>query len=203
MKILVADDDLVSRGLLESYLKDWGYSPLTADDGREALALLKGSDAPPLAILDWMMPYFSGPELCRELQALQGPVPSYIILVTSKTDKRDIVRGLEAGARDYVTKPYDAAELRARVDVGKKVVELQELLHRRITELEQAAAQIRQLRGLLPICYRCKKVRDDAGYWSEVETYVAAHSDATFTHALCPGCYPAAMAAVRQDAQVK
>lgn len=199
MTIVVADDDLVSRGLLESYLRYWGYTPVAVSHGKEALELLKTADGPRLAILDWMMPYLSGPEVCQEVQKLQQPVPPYLILVTSKADKRDIVRGLQAGAQDYVTKPYDAAELQARVDVGRRMVQLQALLGQRILELQEAAGQVRQLRGLLPICCRCKKVRDDEGYWSGVETYVTAHSEATFTHSLCPDCYPLALAAVRED----
>jgi len=198
MKVLIADDELVSRTLLESYLQYWGYVPVSVGHGKDALELLKEPDAPAIAILDWMMPYMSGPEVCQAVQKLQKPIPPYLLLVTSKADKRDIVRGLQAGAQDYVTKPYDVNELQARVDVGRRMVHLQQLLAQRITELEDATRQIRQLRGLLPICCRCKKVRADDGYWSEVETYITGHTDAKFSHSFCPDCYKIALAEFTQ-----
>jgi len=198
MKILVADDELVSRTLLENYLQYWGYTPILVGHGKEALEILKAADAPSMAILDWMMPYMSGPEVCQSVQKLQKPIPPYLILVTSKSDKRDIVRGLQAGAQDYVTKPYDVNELQARVDVGRRMVQLQQLLSQRIGELEEATRQIKHLRGLLPICCRCKKVRSDDGYWSEVETYITEHSETKFSHSYCPDCYQAAIAEAGQ-----
>jgi len=196
MKILVADDELVSRTLIESYLQYWGYVPVCVSQGKEALEALKAPDAPAMAILDWMMPYMSGPEVCQAVQKLQKPIPPYLILVTSKADKRDIVRGLQAGAQDYVTKPYDVNELQARVDVGRRMVQLQELLAKRIGELEEATRQIRQLHGLLPICCKCKKVRADDGYWSEVETYISTHTDTKFSHSYCPDCYQITLAEI-------
>ena len=194
MKILVADDELVSRTLIENYLQYWGYVPVCVSHGKEALEALKAPDAPPLAILDWMMPYMSGPEVCKEIQKLRQATPPYLILVTSKSDKRDIVRGLQSGAQDYVTKPYDVNELQARVDVGRRMVQLQQLLSQRIGELEEASRRIKQLHGLLPICCRCKKVRSDDGYWSEVETYITQHTDTKFSHSYCPECYHATIA---------
>jgi len=194
MKILVADDELVSRTLIENYLQYWGYIPVCVTHGKEALEALKAPEAPAMAILDWMMPYMSGPEVCQAVQKMQKPIPPYLILVTSKADKRDIVRGLQAGAQDYVTKPYDVNELQARVDVGRRMVQLQQLLAQRIGELEEATRQIRQLHGLLPICCKCKKVRADDGYWSEVETYISRHTDTKFSHSYCPDCYQVTMA---------
>jgi len=194
MKILIADDEMVSRAVLESHLEYWGYTPVCVDHGREALARLKAPDAPPIAILDWMMPYLSGPEVCQAIRDLKRPIPTYLILVTARTDKRDIVRGLQAGAHDYITKPCDPNELKARIDVARRMVETQLLLAQRINQLEEANHQIRHLRGLLPICCRCKKVRADDGYWSEVETYITQHTEATFSHSLCPDCYGDAMA---------
>jgi phosphoserine phosphatase RsbU/P len=199
MKILVADDELVSRTLIEGYLQYWGYVPVCVSHGKEALEILKGPEAPLIAILDWMMPYMSGPEVCQAVQRLQKPIPPYLLLVTSKSDKRDIVRGLQAGAQDYVTKPYDVNELQARVDVGRRMVQLQQLLAQRITELEEATRQIKQLRGLLPICCRCKKVREDDGYWSEVETYISGHTDTKFSHSFCPDCYQMAISEFSQQ----
>src|SRR5262249_57910928 len=112
------------------------------------------------------------------------------------------VTGLQSGANDYVTKPFDRAELQARVCVGKSVVELQRSLALRVRELEDALSQVRQLQGLLPICCYCKKIRDDRNYWQQVETYVGDHSAARFSHAICPDCLKAAEATLKSSGSV-
>lgn len=189
MKILIADDDPVSRRLLQIALVKWGYEVVTAADGNEAWQALQGEDAPPLAVLDWMMPGLDGIEVCRRVRQTPALLSVYLILLTSKTGREDIVAGLQAGANDYLTKPFDASELQARLQVGVRVVQLQTELARRVKELEAALAQVKQLEGYLPICSYCKKVRDDADYWQQIESYVEAHSEAMFTHSICPDCY--------------
>jgi DNA-binding response OmpR family regulator len=189
MKILVAEDDLTSSAILEDHLRDWGYTPLVVSHGKEALQVLKGPDAPHLAVLDWMMPYLSGLELCQAVQNLQQPIPPYIILLSAKAHKQEVVRALQAGAQDYITKPFDPSELHARVDVGRRVVQLQSLLAQRVAELEATGNQLKQLRSLQPICCRCKKTRHNDGNWREVEGYISRFSDTKFSHALCPECY--------------
>lgn len=193
MKILIAEDDVVTSALLQSDLKEWGYTPVAAANGADAWKILRERNRPELALVDWMMPSLSGPELCQRVRELNQPVPVYIILLTGKTSKDDIVQGLQAGAQDYVTKPHDSCELRARIDVGRRMVELQTLLSKRVVELESANQQIKQLHNLLPMCCRCKKVRDDSGYWSAVENYLQDHSGAKITQGLCPECYGAAL----------
>ena len=106
-----------------------------------------------------------------------------------KAECQDVVKGLEAGADDYMIKPFDAEELRARVRVGFRVLDLQEKLTHRVDELEQALGQIKQLQGLLPICSYCKKIRDDGNYWQQVEEYIGSHSEVKFSHGICPACY--------------
>jgi response regulator RpfG family c-di-GMP phosphodiesterase len=101
----------------------------------------------------------------------------------------DIVKGLKAGANDYMVKPYNIQELQVRIGVGRRVVELQGMLTSRIKELEAAQAHIQTLQGILPICAYCKKIRDDKQYWQQVETYVSDHSQVQFSHAICPDCY--------------
>ncbi len=189
MKILVAEDDMVSRRLLEATLVKWGYEVVVTCDGAEAWAVLQGADAPPLAILDWMMPGMDGIELCRKVRQALMPTPPYLILLTAKGRREDVVTGLRSGANDYVTKPFDREELRARVQVGIRIVELQQSLADRVKALEDALARVKQLQGLLPICSYCKKIRDDQNYWQQVENYISEHSEAQFSHSICPDCY--------------
>lgn len=139
MKILIAEDDPVSRRLLEAKLIKWGYEVLVTCDGGEAWTALQEEDAPRLAILDWMMPGMDGVEICRRVrQALDAPY-TYIILLTALHREVDLVTGMEAGADDYITKPFNANELRVRLRAGKRIVELQnELIATREALREQA-----------------------------------------------------------------
>jgi CheY-like chemotaxis protein len=188
-RILIAEDDVVSRTVLERTLRGWGHDVVVTRDGTQAWEALLADDAPSLAILDWMMPGLEGPEICRRLRALARPVPTYLILLTAKGQTDDVVAGLESGADDYVTKPFDRQELRSRLRVGERVLSLQNGLADRVRELEEALSQVKELKGLLPICSYCKAVRDDQNYWHRVETYIAAHSSARFSHGICPGCW--------------
>ena len=189
MKILIAEDDVVSRRMLQAFLLRWGYEVVIATDGAEAWRVLESGDAPKLAILDWMMPVMDGIEICRRVRLLPQASPAYLILLTARGGSQDIVQGLDAGADDYVTKPFSCEELRARVHVGVRMVELQTILAARVGELERALAGVNQLQGLLPICSYCKKIRDDRNYWQQVEGYISAHSEAQFSHGICPDCY--------------
>jgi response regulator RpfG family c-di-GMP phosphodiesterase len=127
----------------------------------------------------------------------------YLILVTARESSGDIVAGLDAGADDYVIKPFVAEELRARVAVGVRVLTLQERLAERVAELQAALLSVKQLRGLLPICSYCKRIRGDDQYWQQVEGYIAEHSDAQFSHGICPTCYVAVSAEIDQVAAAK
>jgi CheY-like chemotaxis protein len=135
-----------------------------------------------------MMPEMDGLEVVRRVRD-RGGKPSYIILLTARASKEDVALALDAGADDYITKPFDAKELRARVNVGIRILDLQEKLSQRVRELEEALGQVKQLRGLLPICAWCHKIRDDQNYWQTVESYFSAHSQARFTHGICPECF--------------
>ena len=188
MKILIAEDDPVSRMLLKTHLEAWGHEPVITVDGTAAWAVLEGEEAPTFAILDWMMPGLDGLEVCRRARGRVAAPPLYIILLTARANRPDAIEGLGAGANDYVTKPFDAAELRARVGVGVRVVELQAELAARIADLEEALARVDLLHGILPICSYCKKVRNDSDSWQQVEAYVSAHSNARFSHGVCPDC---------------
>ncbi len=188
MEILFAEDDLTLRRVLESALRKWGYEVISMCRGDEALAALKKDGRPDIAILDWQMPGLSGVEICQELRRMDTRNPVYVILLTAMGRKEDVVSGLQSGADDYVTKPFDTEELRARINVGRRVVELREILAVQVRELEAALAHVRILQGIIPICAHCHKIRDDRESWRGMEEYLEAHSDAQFSHGICPEC---------------
>jgi diguanylate cyclase (GGDEF)-like protein len=123
--ILIAEDDPVSRRVLEAFLVKWGYQVVTATDGLDALKVLEADNAPPLAVLDWMMPGLEGPQVCQRVRARPDRPYTYILLLTARSRKDDLLQGLESGADDYLTKPFDAQELRARLHVGRRILDLQ------------------------------------------------------------------------------
>ncbi len=125
MRILIADDDVTSRVVLEGVLRKFGHEVVATVDGAEALEAMQRPDAPRLAILDRMMPGLGGLDVCRAIRSVPSDQPQYIIILTSEGEKGSIVDGLEAGADDYLAKPFDAGELRARVGVGARLVELE------------------------------------------------------------------------------
>jgi DNA-binding response OmpR family regulator len=189
VKILIAEDDTLSLHLLRSTLVRWSYHVEAVADGLAALDLLQRADGPSLALLDWMMPGLDGPEICRLVRRGPNAETTYLILLTAKGNSEDIVAGLSAGANDYITKPFDSDELRARLQVGVRMVELQQSLANRVRELSEALAHVKQLHGLLPICAYCKKIRDDHNYWQQVEAYFAVYTQTQFSHAICPDCF--------------
>jgi DNA-binding response OmpR family regulator len=191
MRILIAEDNFTARQALALHLAQWGYEVVSTADGAEAWAVLGAPGAPKLAVLDWMMPRMDGVEVCRRARALPGAEPPYLILLTARGASDDVVAGLESGADDYLTKPVAGPELRARLQAGRRVVELQASLAARVRELEAAMARVKQLQGLLPICCYCKRVRGDKDYWQQVEAYLSEHADVQFSHGICPDCYDA------------
>ena len=179
MKILVAEDDAVTRKLLAATLERLGWEVITASDGSaawDALEALGGKNAPDVVVLDWMMPGMDGIEVCRKLRSTPGFEFIYIILLTSRSEKEDLAMGLMAGANDYIAKPFHPIELESRVRVGQRMAKLQRNLAARVTEFEEALAHVQRLQGLLPICSYCKKVRNEANYWEQVDSYLRAHS---------------------------
>jgi DNA-binding response OmpR family regulator len=204
MRVLIAEDEAVSRRLLEVLLQRWGYQVSVARDGREAWTMLSGSEGPRLAVLDWMMPELDGLEICRRLRAPPARPYVYVILLTAKVQDQDIVCGFDAGADDYMTKPFKEAELRSRVRAGERILQLEHQLASKVLELQGALEHVKRLQGLLPICMHCHKVRDDRHIWKKLEAYVEEHSDAKFSHALCEEClekhYPEVAAEARAKA---
>lgn len=147
MKILIADDDATTRLIMESFVTQWGHTAVTATDGGAAMMILRTKDAPPVAVLDWMMPGLDGIEICRRLREVQKN--TYIILVTSRDDSASLVEGLDAGANDYIRKPFNKEELRARLQVGVRYAQIQQALEQRVAELENAFHEIHDLKARL------------------------------------------------------
>lgn len=188
MRALIADDERVTTTILSAALRQWKLDVSIAHDGGAAWDLLV-HERPPLVILDWMMPTVDGPDLCRRIRATPLHARTYVILLTSRSDSADLVTGLDAGADDYLIKPFDREELRARVQVGVRVATLQERLAERVVELEAALSKVRQLEGFLPICSYCKRIRSDQDCWEQMERYISQHSNAQFSHGICPSCF--------------
>jgi sigma-B regulation protein RsbU (phosphoserine phosphatase) len=185
--VLIADDDPVSRLQLIGILRSWGYAVRDTVDGEDAWKTWC-EERPQLAVLDWVMPGMDGPTLCRKVRAQPELGSPYIILLTARSTKDDAVIGLDAGADDFLVKPFDRAELRARMRVGERILGLQARLAERVSELEDALARVKQLEGIIPICMYCKNVRNEKEYWQRVELYVSEHSAARFSHGICPTC---------------
>jgi sigma-B regulation protein RsbU (phosphoserine phosphatase) len=178
MKILIAEDDAVSRIVLGESLRKLGHEVIASENGQAAWNVSMSQHIPML-ISDWMMPEMDGLELCRRIRSGKQTAYTYIILLTALSGKAKFLEGMQAGADDFVVKPFDLDELQARLRVGERILNLQQ--------------EVKQLRGLLPICSYCKKIRDDRNTWTQIEEYVTKHSEALFSHSLCPDCYETKM----------
>lgn len=189
MKVLVAEDDPISRQLLCTVLARWGYEVIPTQDGPETWQTIQKQGSPLIIILDWMLPDIEGTEICRRIRTIYQHSSFHIILLTAFGRQEDLLKGFECGADDYICKPFDLQELRVRIRVGERVVQLQTDLANRVLELEKAMSQVKKLEGLVPICSYCKKIRDDQNYWHQLERYISERSDATFTHGVCPECH--------------
>ena len=164
--VLAVDDKPQNLQFLGKLLSDNGYELAMAQNGKQALNFVR-KESPDLILLDIMMPEMDGYEVCETLKQDDVSREIPVIFLTAKTDVQDVVRGFEAGGVDYVTKPFNSAELLARI---------------------KTHVELRTLRRLLPICSHCKKIRDDEGFWEDVDAYLESHARLTFTHGICPDC---------------
>jgi DNA-binding response OmpR family regulator len=149
LPIIIAEDDLVSRTLISNLMAKWGFKAVVTQDGHEAMTALRAEQGPALAILDWMMPGIDGVEVCRRIRERNKVV--YLIILTSRGTKENIVEGLHAGADDYLIKPFDTNELLARIQVGFRILDLHGALAARVKQLEQAPANIDELKFRIPL----------------------------------------------------
>ncbi|WP_316414659.1 response regulator [Mesoterricola silvestris] len=185
--ILIVDDVPRNLQVLALLLDKAGYRVSMAMDGAKALAMVQ-VEPPDLILLDVMMPELDGLEVCRRLKADPSVREIPVIFLTAKAELEDLQEGFRLGAVDYVTKPFRGGELLARVATHVKLGQALERERELRRSLEATLAQVKVLSGLLPICAKCKKIRDDQGYWNQIENYLCAHADVDFTHGICPEC---------------
>jgi len=174
--VLAVDDTPADLELLARILQQAEYALALAHNGPEAL-VLAAQQHPDLILLDVLMPDMNGLEVCRRLKADPATRGIPVIFITGQGTAEEMLDGFEAGAVDYVTKPFRIRELMARVNVHM--------------ELQRAGREIRILHGILPTCAHCKKIRNEQGQWQVLESYITEHSEAQFSHGLCPECIPA------------
>jgi PleD family two-component response regulator len=185
-KILIVDDTPANIQILDETLKD-EYEIYFALNGKDALHHAETA-MPDLILLDIMMPDMDGYEVCRTLKnnLLLKNIP--VIFITALDQANHETKGLDLGAIDYITKPFNPTIVRLRVKNHLELKKHRDSLTLRNAELQEALAKIKTLSGLLPICASCKKIRDDKGYWNQIESYIGKHSEAEFSHSICPEC---------------
>lgn len=188
MNVLIAEDEYTTRLMVQVSLENWGYSVSSVADGKAAWEILKKPDFIDVAILDWEMPEIDGVELCKMIKNLQRPNPIYVILLTGRDSQNDILCGFDAGADDYMTKPFNDDELRARVRVAKRLVTIQSSLSQSVEELKQALDMVEALQGSVPVCTSCLKIEGENGRWATLKTSVREAFDLRFTPEICPVC---------------
>jgi len=188
MNILIADDEFTTRMMVQVSLENWGYDVLDACDGEEALAKYQQGEAPRIVILDWEMPGTDGLEVCQRLKEMNSEDPPYIILLTGRDSQKDILSGFDAGADDYITKPFSSNELRARIRVADRLVRTQDLLKDSVGELKTVLNQLQTLQGNFLVCGECQKVAsiDDEESWHNFSEL--AKGDDRFVSVTCPHC---------------
>ena len=186
--ILVVDDTPANLRLLFHMLTQHGYKVRAVSSGERALESVQAA-APDLILLDIMMQGLDGYQVSQRLKANAQTHDIPIIFISALGAAADKVNAFKVGGVDYVSKPFHAEEVLARVETHLTLRSLHKQLEQRVQELEDALSQIKTLRGLLPICANCKKIRDDRGYWHQVEEYIRDHSLADFSHSICPDCF--------------
>lgn len=188
MKLLIAEDEYTTRLTVQVVLEQWGYRVDSVEDGTAAWEILQNPHGPQIAILDWEMPGIDGLELCKRVKMVERQTPVYVILLTGRDAQVDILKGFDAGADDYITKPFDENELRARVRVAERLINIQEELAISNDELRAVLDHVELLQGNFPVCTSCKKVENYDGSWRSLGEYIEEGEDPRFSYSTCPEC---------------
>jgi len=212
MSILIVDDSPDQQALLRSILSKAGHADLLSADSAKAAARVLNLDGDStsqkidLILMDVLMPEQDGVETCRQIKRCSHLEDVPVIMVTAKSDLSNLREAFAAGAMDFISKPVHSVELLARVSSAlllkqemdrRKNRELE--LRRSNEELQKALKEVKVLRGLIPICASCKKIRNDGGFWQQIEEYLSEHSEAEFSHGLCQPCIKKLYPGVYQD----
>jgi DNA-binding response OmpR family regulator len=174
MRILIVEDDFDAREMLQVLLQLEGHEVVASQNGKEAWAVFQ-KDHFSLVISDWLMPEIDGLELCRMIRASETTRYCYVMLLTALQGKANYLHAMSAGTDDFITKPFDPDELRARLLVADRIVGLQD--------------RVKRLEGILPTCMYCKRIRDEESHWVSIENYISQRTEASFSHGVCPTCY--------------
>jgi len=185
--ILVVDDSCTAANLLIVILETEGYKVRVANSGEMALTSIM-QKKPDLILLDVQMPGIDGFKVCQWIKGDAKLKSIPVIFISGASNVKDITKGFHSGGVDYITKPFKTEEVLARIKTQLELKRYIKLLEERTAELEKALVKVKTLSGIIPICATCKKIRDDQGYWKQVEIYIRDHSDAMFSHGICPEC---------------
>jgi len=188
VKILIAEDEYTTRLMVQVSLENWGYKVESAVDGNEAWSLMKKQEPPDIAILDWEMPEMDGIEVCLRIKELKRKNPVYVILLTGRDSQNDILQGFDAGADDYITKPFNDNELRSRVRVAERIVRIQSTLTKSLEELKMALDLVETFPDNVCVCSNCRKIEGEDASWHQLEAYVDNNNDSRFVQTICPEC---------------
>jgi DNA-binding response OmpR family regulator len=203
--VLVTDDGPEIRLMSTMLLRRAGYEVLEASTGQECLDVVRAHH-PDLVLLDVMLPDITGIQVCRQIKNDESLKDIFVILASGiQVSSENQAEGLDIGADGYIIRPISNKEFLARVQAGERIKKAEDTLREKeiqqqtlISQLEEALTEIKTLKGCIPICATCKKIRDDEGYWNQLETYISKHTDATFTHGICPACLKEARAEVNK-----
>ena len=204
-RVLVTDDDPDMLLMTSTLLRRAGYEVLEASTGQECLDAAR-IHHPDLVLLDVVLPDMTGVEVCRQIKNDKGLDDIFVILTSGIQISSELqTEGLDIGADGYVIRPVPNKEFLARVQAGERIKRAEDALREKgvqqqklISQLEEALAEIKTLKGCIPICATCKKIRDDEGYWNQLEVYISKHTDAIFTHGICPACLEKAKAEMKK-----
>lgn len=186
-RILIVDDEEMLLLYLSKRLKKHNYDVVTCLSGEEALEKVKAFDFD-VVILDVILPGIDGYEVCRRLKSDKKTSGIMVLILSVRKTVEERLKGYEVEADDYITKPYDPEELLAKIRILLRLKNALDERDRFIHKLQEALSKVKTLSGLLPICSSCKKIRDDRGYWKQIEDYIREHSPANFSHSICPEC---------------